>query len=133
MSEGQSSARPPTDDETPADAETQAPAPAQAPVGRPLLSLTLAAMMDEVHAHSGAVYLLPPDHPVLEMAVMAGLPRKLTGKSRIADLYAGVGTLSLPLATRASVAAFEVMAMRSPPWPPVPAGRARASPPPSGT
>ncbi|MFG2515758.1 SpoIIE family protein phosphatase [Streptomyces sp. NPDC048584] len=55
MSEGQSSAR--------------------APVGRPLLSLTLASMMDEVHAHSGAVYLLSPDQPVLEMAVMAGLPR----------------------------------------------------------
>ncbi|MFD7705179.1 SpoIIE family protein phosphatase [Streptomyces caelestis] len=55
MSEGQSSAR--------------------APVGRPLLSLTLASMMDEVHAHSGAVYLLSPDRPVLEMAVMAGLPR----------------------------------------------------------
>ncbi|MFJ2952500.1 PP2C family protein-serine/threonine phosphatase [Streptomyces sp. NPDC087226] len=55
MSEGQSSAR--------------------APVGRPLLALTLASMMDEVHAHSGAVYLLSPDQPVLEMAVMAGLPR----------------------------------------------------------
>ncbi|MER6926585.1 PAS sensor protein, partial [Streptomyces spiralis] len=44
-------------------------------VGRPLLSLALAAMMDEVHAHSGAVYLLAPDQPVLEMAVMAGMPR----------------------------------------------------------
>ncbi|MFI8091180.1 SpoIIE family protein phosphatase [Streptomyces sp. NPDC086080] len=53
----------------------QAPAGARAPVGRPMLSLTLAAMMDEVHAHSGAVYLLSPDQPVLEMAVMAGLPR----------------------------------------------------------
>ncbi|MFI1422368.1 SpoIIE family protein phosphatase [Streptomyces sp. NPDC020731] len=61
MSEGQSSA--PT------------PAGGRAPVGRPLLSLTLASMMDEVHAHSGAVYLLSPDQPVLEMAVMAGLPR----------------------------------------------------------
>ncbi|MER6621716.1 SpoIIE family protein phosphatase [Streptomyces sp. NPDC000931] len=61
MSEGQSSAR--------------TPAGGRAPVGRPLLSLTLASMMDEVHAHSGAVYLLSPDHPVLEMAVMAGLPR----------------------------------------------------------
>ncbi|MFF1274309.1 SpoIIE family protein phosphatase [Streptomyces marokkonensis] len=61
MSEGQSSA--------------QAPASGRAPVGRPLLSLSLASMMDEVHAHSGAVYLLSPDQPVLEMAVMAGLPR----------------------------------------------------------
>ncbi|MEU1854123.1 SpoIIE family protein phosphatase [Streptomyces sp. NPDC019990] len=61
MSDGQSSA--------------QAPAAARTPVGRPLLSLALASMMDEVHAHSGAVYLLSPDQPVLEMAVMAGLPR----------------------------------------------------------
>ncbi|TWF83396.1 SpoIIE family protein phosphatase [Streptomyces capillispiralis] len=61
MSEGQSSAR--------------APSGARAPVGRPMLSLTLASMMDEVHAHSGAVYLLSQDRAVLEMAVMAGLPR----------------------------------------------------------
>ncbi|GAB2758401.1 SpoIIE family protein phosphatase [Streptomyces bullii] len=53
----------------------QAPAAARVPVGRPLLSLALASMMDEVHAHSGAVYLLAPDQPVLQMAVMAGLPR----------------------------------------------------------
>ncbi|MGC0327884.1 PAS domain-containing protein [Streptomyces sp. SAI-170] len=53
----------------------QAPAASRAPVGRPLLSLALAAMLDEVHAHSGAVYLLWRDRPVLEMAVMAGLPR----------------------------------------------------------
>ncbi|MFG2455953.1 SpoIIE family protein phosphatase [Streptomyces sp. NPDC048523] len=52
-----------------------APAGARTRVGRPLLSLALASMMDEVHAHSGAVYLLAPDEPVLEMAVMAGLPR----------------------------------------------------------
>lgn len=43
--------------------------------GRPLLSFTLASMLEEVQAHSGAVYLLNPDEPVLEMAVMAGLPR----------------------------------------------------------
>ncbi|MGA4961684.1 SpoIIE family protein phosphatase [Streptomyces pseudogriseolus] len=55
--------------------EGQASARTRARVGRPLLSLTLAALMDEVHAHSGAVYLLSPDQPVLEMAVMAGLPR----------------------------------------------------------
>ena len=61
MSDGQTSA--------------QAPAAARTRVGRPLLSLALASMMDEVHAHSGAVYLLAPGEPVLEMAVMAGLPR----------------------------------------------------------
>ncbi|MDX3281425.1 SpoIIE family protein phosphatase [Streptomyces scabiei] len=44
-------------------------------VGHPLLSLALASMMDDVGAHSGAMYLLAPDEPVLEMAVMAGLPR----------------------------------------------------------
>ncbi|MEU5085438.1 SpoIIE family protein phosphatase [Streptomyces sp. NPDC021356] len=53
----------------------QPPMAATGPVGRPLLSLALAAMLDEVHAHSGAVYLLAPDQPVLEMAVMAGMPR----------------------------------------------------------
>ncbi|MFJ9539565.1 SpoIIE family protein phosphatase [Streptomyces sp. NPDC101225] len=53
----------------------QAPVAARTRVGRPLLSLALASMMDEVHAHSGAVYLLAPGEPVLEMAVMAGLPR----------------------------------------------------------
>lgn len=53
----------------------RAPAGSPGPVGRPMLSLTLASLMDEVHAHSGAVYLLAPDQPVLEMAVTAGLPR----------------------------------------------------------
>ncbi|MGW1719748.1 SpoIIE family protein phosphatase [Streptomyces sp. NPDC002156] len=43
--------------------------------GRPLLSLALAGMMDDVQAHAGAVYLLAPGESVLEMAVMAGLPR----------------------------------------------------------
>ncbi|MCF4136104.1 SpoIIE family protein phosphatase [Streptomyces sp. Tue 6430] len=44
-------------------------------VGPAVLSSALAAMIDAVGAHSGAVYLLPDDEPVLEMAVMAGLPR----------------------------------------------------------
>ncbi|MFD0318834.1 SpoIIE family protein phosphatase [Streptomyces flavalbus] len=56
------------------DTGWQAPT-SRLPVGLPLLSLTLAAMMDDVQAHSGAVYLLAPDEPVLQMAVMAGLPR----------------------------------------------------------
>ncbi|GAA0920846.1 PP2C family protein-serine/threonine phosphatase [Streptomyces thermoalcalitolerans] len=41
----------------------------------PVLSRALAALLDEVHAHAGAVYLPAPGRPVLEMAVMAGLPR----------------------------------------------------------
>ncbi|MEU9733120.1 SpoIIE family protein phosphatase [Streptomyces sp. NPDC048002] len=53
----------------------QAPATGRTRVGRPLLSLALASMMDDVHAHSGAVYLRAAQEPVLEMAVMAGLPR----------------------------------------------------------
>lgn len=53
----------------------QAPATVWAPVGQPLLSLALTSMMDAVGAHSGAVYLRPGDGSVLEMAVMAGLPR----------------------------------------------------------
>ncbi|WP_324788196.1 SpoIIE family protein phosphatase [Streptomyces sp. H51] len=57
------------------DGQVPAPASTRTRVGRPLLSLALASMMDEVHAHSGAVYLLAADAPVLEMAVMAGLPR----------------------------------------------------------
>ncbi|MFJ8196650.1 SpoIIE family protein phosphatase [Streptomyces sp. NPDC096152] len=56
---------------------TPGPGPAAGGPGvdRPLLSLALASMLDEVHAHSGAVYLLSPDRPVLEMAVAGGMPR----------------------------------------------------------
>ncbi|MFF9410154.1 SpoIIE family protein phosphatase [Streptomyces anandii] len=61
MAEGQWSGRP--------------SAGARRAVDRPVLSLALASMMDEVHAHSGAVYLLAPDQQVLEMTVMAGMPR----------------------------------------------------------
>ncbi|MEG3627784.1 SpoIIE family protein phosphatase [Streptomyces sp. C6-003] len=52
----------------------QPPAPGNT-VGRPVLSLALASMMEDSHAHAGAVYLLSGDPPVLELAVMAGLPR----------------------------------------------------------
>ena len=45
------------------------------PAAGPPLSQGLTSMMDAVGAHSGAVYLLSDDEPVLEMAVMAGLPR----------------------------------------------------------
>lgn len=40
-------------------------------------------------------------------AVLAGLPAKLTAKARIAELYAGCGTLSFALAQRARVSAYE--------------------------
>jgi 23S rRNA (uracil1939-C5)-methyltransferase len=40
-------------------------------------------------------------------AVLAGLPDKLGAKPRIADLYAGSGTLSFALAARARVSAYE--------------------------
>lgn len=53
----------------------QTPTAVRPPLRQPLLSLALTAMMDAVGAHSGAVYLRPGDEPVLEMAVMAGLPR----------------------------------------------------------
>jgi 23S rRNA (uracil1939-C5)-methyltransferase len=40
-------------------------------------------------------------------AVLAGLPAKMTGKSRIIELFAGIGTLSFPLAARGRVLAYE--------------------------
>jgi 23S rRNA (uracil1939-C5)-methyltransferase len=40
-------------------------------------------------------------------AVIAGLPEKLTAKSRVIELYAGSGTISFPLARHAKVRAFE--------------------------
>lgn len=40
-------------------------------------------------------------------AVLAGLPKKLTNKSRVAELYAGCGTLTFALAEKVRVAAFE--------------------------
>ncbi len=42
-------------------------------------------------------------------ALLEGLPRKLPGRAAIADLYAGLGTLSIPLAARARVTAFEAV------------------------
>jgi 23S rRNA (uracil1939-C5)-methyltransferase len=40
-------------------------------------------------------------------AVVSGLPGKITGKSRVAELYAGCGTLTFALAGLVRVAAFE--------------------------
>ena len=40
-------------------------------------------------------------------AVLDGMPGKITGKTRVAELYAGCGTLTFALAGRVRVAAFE--------------------------
>jgi 23S rRNA (uracil1939-C5)-methyltransferase len=43
----------------------------------------------------------------IRAAVVAGLPEKLTSKSRVAELHAGCGTLTFALAGRVRVEAFE--------------------------
>jgi 23S rRNA (uracil1939-C5)-methyltransferase len=40
-------------------------------------------------------------------SVLAGLPKKLTGKSRAIELFAGCGTISFPLAAHLRVVAYE--------------------------
>ncbi|MBE9603300.1 class I SAM-dependent RNA methyltransferase [Acetobacteraceae bacterium H6797] len=49
----------------------------------------------------------PQGEAAIIEAVLAGLPKKLSGRARIADLYAGMGTLSFPLAQRGRVTAIE--------------------------
>ncbi|OLZ74833.1 PAS sensor protein [Streptomyces sp. IMTB 2501] len=57
------------------DGPGPAPAADRASAALPVLSLALVSMMQEVQAHSGAVYLLRPEERVLEMTVHAGMPR----------------------------------------------------------
>jgi 23S rRNA (uracil1939-C5)-methyltransferase len=49
----------------------------------------------------------PAGEAAIIAAVLAALPAKLSPKARIAELYAGIGTLSFPLSQRARVNAFE--------------------------
>ncbi|WP_369393940.1 SpoIIE family protein phosphatase [Streptomyces sp. CG1] len=57
------------------DGPGSAPAADGASAALPVLSSALVSMMQEVRAHSGAVYLLRPEERVLEMTVHAGMPR----------------------------------------------------------
>ena len=55
----------------------------------------------------GFLQASPAGEAAIVAAVLAGLPEKLPARARVADLYAGSGTLSLALAGRVRVAAYE--------------------------
>jgi 23S rRNA (uracil1939-C5)-methyltransferase len=52
----------------------------------------------------------PVGEAAIRDAVLAGLPQRLTARAAIAELHAGVGTLSFALSERARVTAYEVSA-----------------------
>ncbi|WP_237217174.1 class I SAM-dependent RNA methyltransferase [Falsiroseomonas oryziterrae] len=76
-----------------------------------------AAQTGPVRLMLGEIEVAPPPGAFLQAsregeaaivaAVLAGLPAKLPPKARILDLYAGLGTLSFPLAARGRVTAVE--------------------------
>jgi 23S rRNA (uracil1939-C5)-methyltransferase len=64
-----------------------------------------------VHPPPGAFLQASPDgEAAIREAVLAGLPDRLPARAAIAELHAGIGTLSFALAERARVTAFEVSA-----------------------
>lgn len=62
----------------------------------------------EVEPPPGAfLQATPASEAAIVKAVVAGLPSRLTNKSKIIELYAGCGTLTFPLAEHAHVLAYE--------------------------
>ena len=86
------------------------------------------------HTQSGMVVTPPPaaflqatadGEAAIVAALLAGLPPKLPTRATVVELFAGVGTLTVALASRARVLAFEgdagahaalATAARQPPW-----------------
>lgn len=61
-----------------------------------------------VHPPPGAfLQASPAGESAIRAAVLAGLPERLPARAVVAELYAGIGTLSFALARRARVAAFD--------------------------
>jgi 23S rRNA (uracil1939-C5)-methyltransferase len=62
----------------------------------------------QVAAPAGAFLQASPEgEKAIQDAVLAGLPPKMPARGLILELYAGIGTLSFPLATRGRVRAYE--------------------------
>ncbi|WHM40130.1 SpoIIE family protein phosphatase [Streptomyces sp. BPTC-684] len=57
------------------DRDAPGPRPDRAPPHQAVLSRVLTGLLDDVQAHSGAVYVLDPGENVLVMTAIAGLPR----------------------------------------------------------
>ncbi|NOG73842.1 class I SAM-dependent RNA methyltransferase [Roseicella sp. DB1501] len=76
-----------------------------------------AAQLGPVGIRFGAAVVAPPPGAFLQAspggeaaivaAVLAGLPERLPARALVADLFAGNGTLTFPLAARVRVTAFE--------------------------
>ncbi len=77
---------------------------------------TACLLRPATHTQSGMDVTPPPaaflqatadGEAAIIMALLAGLPGKLPARARIVELFAGVGTLTVALASRARVVAFE--------------------------